>query len=170
MKSFTRFLALALCLCLLPVFSMAASDTATEYEVAGITYYVPANWDGPIVDDIYTYFYLNGQDNPLDGFLMVMDLSDPAIANSGYTDEVLMQGTLESLASSMGSEVTSEDLDVNGHAGKYFSGSVMGLLFMSGYITIVDSSRVVAIVLAAPAADDTAIRGTLYEVLGITAE
>ena len=171
MKKISRFMALVLCLCLLPVFSLAASDTAAEYEVAGIAYFVPSSWEGPIVDDIYTYFYVNGQANPLDGFLMIMDMNVPDLASSGYSDEQIMQGTIDALAQSMGAELTSEPMDVNGQAGKYFLGNMTlyGELSLSGYITVMDS-RVISIVVVIPLDDEVALRETLNGILGITAE
>lgn len=171
MKKISHFMALALCLCLLPVFSLAASDTVAEYEVAGIPYFVPGSWDGPIVDDIYTYFYINGQNNPMDGFLMVMDLNDPSILSSGYSNEVILQGALDALAARMEAELPSEPMDVNGQAGKYFFGNMalLGTFSVSGYITVVDS-RVIAIVVVNPSTDEAALRETLNGILGITAE
>ena len=171
MKKISHFMALALCLCLLPVFSLAASDTTTEYEVAGITYFVPDSWEGPIVDDIYTYFYANGRDDPFSGYLMIMDWNDPAMLSSGNSDEELIQGTLDGMASSLGSELTSEPMDVNGQAGKYFFGNMalLGTLSMSGYVAVVDSS-IISIVWVHPSNDEATLRETLNGILGITAE
>ncbi len=169
MKKLSRFLALALCLCLLPVFSLAASETVAEYEVAGIPYFVPGSWDGPIVDNFDTYFYVNGQNNPKDGFLVVMDKNDPAILSSGYSNEVILQGFLDEVAASMGAELPSEPMDVNGQAGKYFFANMLDILSMSGYITVVDS-RVIAIVVVNSSTDEAALRETLNGILGITAE
>ena len=98
---------------------------------------------------------------------MIMDMSDPAITSSGFSDEELIQQTLNSLAASMGSELTSEPMDVNGQAGKYFF--VAGLLSMSGYITILDS-RVISIVVVNPSDEEAALRETLNGILGIAAE
>ena len=138
MKNFTRFLCLALCLCLLPVFGLATSaDAMTAYEAAGVTYYIWNSWPAPEVQDDYTYYYKTAG-NPMNGFVMIMELdsNDTMIPTTENDIKTALSATVTGLSSSLGSEVSSEDLVIDGRQGIYFYGVMADLFGLAGYVTV----------------------------------
>ena len=173
MKNFIRFLCAALCLCLLPVLGLAA-EGMTAYEVSGIPYYVPQGWSEPLVQDIYTYYYRT-PGVPMDGFLMVMEITgggDYAIPTTEEEIKAAMDSTIEGLVGELGASFSSEPMEIEGRQGVYFYGVVNILetdFGMAGYATVTDTA-VVAIVLLSTDTDEAVIRPQLYESLGIEAQ
>lgn len=169
MKNFTRFLCLAMCLCLLPVFGLATSaDTMTAYEASGVTYYIWNNWPAPEVQDDYTYYYKTAG-NPMNGFVMIMELdsNDTVIPTTENDIKTALSETVTGLSSSLGSEVSSEDLVIDGRQGIYFYGVMADLFGLAGYVTVTNAA-VVGVVVVDPAKDEATVRPVLMEVLGIT--
>ena len=168
MKNVIRILCLALCLCMLPVLSLAASDTMTAYDASGVTYYIWNDWGEPVVQDQYIYYYKN-VNNPLDGFVMSMQMSDPSIPTSEEGIASGLQEVITGMEEMLGSPVTSEPLVIDDRQGLYFYGAMTGVFGMSGYVTLINQT-VVAVVVASGTTEETAIRPLLMEVLAIPAE
>ncbi len=168
MKNVIRILCLALCLCMLPVFSLAASETMTAYEVRGIPYYIWSDYSEPRVDDIYTYYYKD-PDNPLTGSVMIMELEDQSISALEGDISAGLQQAMASLFDGFQSEVVSEPLAIDDRQGYYFFTTFYDMLSMTGYVTLVDQT-VVSIVVTSDVLDETVLRPRLMEVLGITEE
>ena len=166
MKTVFRFLCLALCLCLIPLCALGATEEMTAYEVRGIPYFIWNSWIGPEVQDIYTYFY-KSESNPMSGMVMTMEYEMPA---GDYTEELIRSGlkiAADSMGQSMGSDLATEDLDMNGRPGLYFSGRMYDMVNMTGYMTMVDN-YCIAFVIADATSSVDGLRAMLMEIIGYT--
>lgn len=165
MKNFIRILCLAMCLCILPVFGLAeAPANMTAYQVSGIAYYIWNDWAAPTTDDVYVYYYKTA-DNPLDGFVMTMEL----VGETPQTEadmKTTLDNTVTGIAQALGSDVNSQELIIDGRPGCYFYGEMSGMFGLAGYVTFTDAA-VVAIVVVDPAIDEATTRTKLMEVLNI---
>lgn len=168
MKNYARFLCMALCLCMLPVFGIAASaDTMTSHEASGVPYYIRSDWSEPVFQEEYTYYYKDPV-NPQDGFVMIMelDMADVEIPAGGEAAIAALESAVAGLEQDLGSPVTSEPLDIDGRKGLYFFGSMGDHSGLAGYVTM-SGSAFIAIVVLNPAMDEAVVRPLLMEVLGI---
>ncbi len=170
MKRLTSLLCLVLCLCLLPVAGLG--EGMTPHETHGMTYYVWDSWtfNEEESTDTLAYYYKNPQ-NVLDGMLMVTTME--ADGTSGMTEEEKigqLNIAIDEVSTSLGSEFAREEMTVNGMRGCYFSGSMMGLVNLVGFMAIAEDNNFIGIILADMGSDTAALRGMLMEVLGSGAD